>query len=106
VCQAFTGSAFNTGVSVLPADFVLLTGNPKTYVRTTESGKKVLQAFCDNCGSPIYRHSVDNPSSYRIGLGTIKQRAMFTPARQIWKSSALPWIDTISEIPVFDQNPP
>ena len=106
-CQVFTGSAFNTAIAVSAVDFLLLTGTPKTFVKTAaQSGRKVLRAFCGTCGSPIFRHSIDDPSIYRISLGSIKQRAMFAPVRQIWKCSALPWVETISDIrPVFEQNP-
>jgi hypothetical protein len=32
---------------------VLLSGTPKTYVKTAESGNKRLHAFCGSCGTPI-----------------------------------------------------
>jgi hypothetical protein len=105
-CQTLTGTAFNTALPVSAAKFVLLTGEPKTYVKTAEqSGRKVLRTFCGNCGSPIYRHSLLDPSIFRIGIGSIKQRAAFEPALQVWKCSALPWVDSISDLPAFERNP-
>ena len=81
-CQTLTGTAFNTGFSVSAEKFKLVAGEPSTYVRTAEqSGRKVKRAFCGNCGSPIYRQSLLNSSMLRIGVGSIKQRAKFTPAR-------------------------
>ena len=51
-CQALTGSAFRV---VVPAkrEAFKLTGQPKIYVKTGESGRKRAQGFCGNCGSPI-----------------------------------------------------
>jgi hypothetical protein len=84
---------------------VLLTGEPKTYVKTAEqSGTKVLRAFCGNCGSPVYRHSLLDPSILRIGIGSIKQREAFSPVRQIWKCSALPRVDSIADRQTFQKN--
>jgi hypothetical protein len=75
-------------------------------VKTAEqSGRKVLRAFCGNCGSPIYRHSLLDPSILRIGVGSIKQRKALPPVRQIWKCSALPWVDSITALQTFEQNP-
>lgn len=105
-CQTLTGTAFNTALAVSAAKFVLLSGKPSTYVKTAEqSGRKVLRAFCGNCGSPVYRHSLLDPSILRIGVGSIKQRKTLTPVRQIWKCSALPWVDAIADLQTFEQNP-
>jgi hypothetical protein len=69
-----------------------------------QSGRQVLRAFCGDCGSPIYRHSVLDPSILRIGVGSIKQRKAFTPVRQIWKCSALPWVNSIANLQTFERN--
>lgn len=104
-CQTLTGTAFNTAVPVRAAKFVILTGKPNTYVKTAESGMKVLRAFCGNCGSPVYRHSLLDPSIFRIGVGSIKQPKAFAPVRQTWKCSALPWVDNIAGLQTFKRNP-
>jgi len=67
---------------------VLLSGTPKSYVKTAESGNKRRHAFCGDCGTPIYACAVDNPLSYALRVGTITQRAAFSPRRQIWRRSA------------------
>ena len=53
-CQTGTGSAFRVSVPVPGATFKM-TGQPTIYVKTTaDSGNPRVQAFCPNCGSPIY----------------------------------------------------
>jgi len=102
-CQMLTGSAFRANVSA-PADkFWLLSGTPKNYVKTAESGNKRRHAFCGNCGTPIYATAVDIPKSYSLRVGTIKQRAAFQPQRQIWRRLALSWIDALGAIPASDK---
>jgi hypothetical protein len=63
---------------------------PVPHIKSAESGNKRLHAFCGTCGTPIYSSAVENPQSYGLRAGTIRQRAEFSPRRQIWRRSALP----------------
>jgi hypothetical protein len=98
-CQRLTGSAFRANIVAPAAQFVLRRGVPKSYVKTAESGNKRRHTFCGSCGTPIYSCAVDNPQSYSLRVGTITQRAAFSPQRQIWRRSALVWVDTLSAVP-------
>lgn len=90
-CQRLSGSAFRAVVPA-PADtFKLLTGKPKIYVKTAESGTERAQAFCPECGSPIYSAAVADTPAYWIRIGTTRQRAELPPKAQIWCRSALDW---------------
>jgi hypothetical protein len=90
-CQTLSGSAFRTNVPVISGTFALHSGEPKTYVKTGDSGNKVTHAFCGDCGSPIYSLTTAEPRGYSLRVGTLDQRAELMPARQIWCRSALPW---------------
>ncbi|PJI92227.1 glutathione-dependent formaldehyde-activating enzyme [Yoonia maricola] len=61
-CQSLSGSAFRTVAMTERGAFKFLTGEPKTYVKTGDSGKKREQTFCGDCGSPIYSTSVGEGS--------------------------------------------
>ncbi|MBV9826901.1 MAG: GFA family protein [Alphaproteobacteria bacterium] len=99
-CQRLTGSAFRTNVATLPGTFRLLSGTPKVYLKTAESGNKRAHGFCPDCGTPLYATSPDpNPASYGLRVGGLDQRAELPPpARQIWCRSALPWAMDITRI--------
>ncbi len=98
-CQMLTGSAFRANIPTAAADFVLRSGTPKSYVKTAESGNRRRHAFCGDCGTPIYACAVeDPPPSYSLRVGTIAQRAAFAPRRQIWRRSALPWVDRLAGV--------
>ena len=45
-CQTLSGSAFRTVVPTNEGTFKLLSGEPKVYVKTGESGNKRVQTFC------------------------------------------------------------
>jgi hypothetical protein len=98
-CQTLTGSAFRTNIPAAAANFVLRSGTPKSYVKTAESGNKRRHAFCGDCGTPIYACApVDHPQSYSLRVGTITQRAAFSPRRQISRRSALDWVDRLADV--------
>ncbi len=99
-CQTLSGSAFRVVVSAAEGSFTLLSGQPKIYIKTAESGAKRAQAFCPHCGTPIYATSAgDGPKKFGLRVGTIRQRAELRPARQYWCRSALGWVTELHSIP-------
>jgi hypothetical protein len=98
-CQMLTGSAFRANIRTPAAQFMLRSGTPTTYVKTAESGNTRRHAFCGDCGTPIYACAVEEPQSYSLRIGTITQRAAFSPRRQIWRRSALAWVDKLAAVP-------
>jgi hypothetical protein len=101
-CQTLSGSAFRMNI-LASAEHFVLRGTPKTYIKTAESGNKRLHAFCGTCGTPIYACGVDNPQIYGLRVGTITRRAAFAPRRQIWRRSALPWVDALATVPAAEK---
>ena len=106
-CQKLSGTAFRTVVQIPDADFELLTGTPKTYVKIAQSGNKRAQTFCGTCGSPLWATSVgDGPKVLGLRLGTVRQRAELKPQVQIFSDEAMGWLGDIADIPAFKAEPP
>jgi hypothetical protein len=79
-----------------------VSGKPAIYIKTTaDSGRPRVQAFCGACGSPIYSTTVGDgvQPSYTLRVGILRQRAEFTPRRQIWWRSARPWVTELGGVP-------
>jgi hypothetical protein len=104
-CQTLSGTAFRTVVQAPRDGFRMLGGEPKIYVKTAESGNKRAQAFCPECGTPIYATSASDPQVFGIRLGTARQRAQLRPRRQIWCRSALDWLGEIESFPRIEKQP-
>jgi hypothetical protein len=104
-CQTLTGSAFRVVVRAPGDKFELRGGKPKTYIKTAESGTKRVQAFCPECGTPIYSTSIGEPQVYGLRIGTIRQRAELRPAKQIWCRSALGWTMDLRDVPQSAKQP-
>jgi hypothetical protein len=105
-CQTLTGSAFTTSVPAAKGAFSLLTGQPKIYVKTAESGAKRAQAFCPECGSRIYAAAEFDPQSFNLRVGTISQRKELRPKTQSWCRSALGWVMDLSSVTQIAQGRP
>ena len=102
-CQALSGSPYRVTVQVPRETFVLRSGSPRIYVKTAESGARRNQAFCADCGSPVYASAVSDPPTYSLRVGCLKQRAELPPRRQIWCRSALPWTQNVESIPTLER---
>ena len=103
-CQVMSGSAFRANVPAKKEGFKL-TGTPKVYVKTADSGNKRAQAFCPECGTHVYATSPENQQVFGIRVGTSHQRAELKPMRQIWCRSARPWAQNIEALPKSEGQP-
>ncbi len=97
-CQTLTGSAYRVIVRAPAAGFVLKSGTPKIYVRTSDGGARRGQACCPDCGTPLYAAALENTPFYVLRLGAIKERAALMPKDRVWCRSALPWSGDLSSI--------
>ena len=92
-CQTISGSAFRWAVPVAEEAFELLTGEPKTYIKTAESGATSRQMFCPECAAPINSTSIgEGPKTLNLRVGTARQRAELRPKVQYWCRSAQDWV--------------
>jgi hypothetical protein len=102
-CQMLTGSAYRVSVPAPRAALHLLGGQLKTYIKTADSGTKRAHSFCANCGTPVYACAVEDPPTYTLRVGCLRQRAELPPRRQIWCRSSVPWSADLSDIAKLDR---
>jgi len=101
-CQKLTGSAFRVVVPA-PIASLVLNGEPKRYVKTADSGTKRSQAFCPECGSPVFAVALENPTQVSLRVGSLDQRNELLPHHQIWQRSALSWVNIITSVQGCEQ---
>ncbi|MBT9503479.1 MAG: GFA family protein [Burkholderiaceae bacterium] len=97
-CQTLSGAPYRAVLPVPAVDFAL-TGTPKVYIKTAQSGNRRAQAFCGECGTPLYATSPDAPAVYGVRLGCVVERAQLAPVKQIWTASAMSWIHDVERLP-------
>jgi hypothetical protein len=98
-CQTLSGSAFRVTVPAKAKSFRVRGGSPRIYIKLAESGAKRVQAFCPVCGTPLYSSADENPTHLFVRVGTIRQRASLRPAVQIWRRSAVSWLEDLESVP-------
>lgn len=97
-CQKLTGSAYRVSVPAAEGSFQLLLGTPSVYIKVGDSGARRAQAFCANCGSPLYTYDADNPRILGLRVGCIDERASLVPRKQKWCASALAWTENLADL--------
>jgi len=105
-CQMLTGSAFRANIAAPAERFRILTGKPREYVKTADSGARRVHAFCPDCGSPVYSRAPQNTKTYSLRLGALSEKeALGRPARQIWTKRRLSWIPRVEGVPEAEGQP-
>jgi hypothetical protein len=105
-CQTLSGTAFRTVVQSEPGTFRLMSGTPRVYLKTGESGNQREQTFCPDCGSPIYSAPVGaEPKAVGLRVGTLRQRADLVPSDQYWFRSSRGWLQDLSTIHKRERQP-
>jgi hypothetical protein len=103
-CQTLSGSAFRTVVAAKAGSFRLLSGQPKAYIKTAESGNRRVQSFCPDCGTPIYSAAEEGgPGFLGIRVGTIRQRNELVPKTQYRWRSAQSWVTGLGALPQVEK---
>jgi hypothetical protein len=108
-CQTFSGSAFRVSVTAKEGSFELLSGAPRVYIKTGDSGRKRAQGFCAECGTAIYSIAAedgsshdtpthDDPKRYTLRVGSLRQGAALRPSAQYWCGSAVTWLADLPSI--------
>ena len=94
-CQILTGTAYRVSVPAKAGNLHFLKDPPKIYVKVAESGRQRAQAFCGNCGTPIYSSDTQEPQLFNLRTGALAERDSLKPSRQIWCRSALDWVQDL-----------
>jgi len=104
-CQSLTGSAYRVTVRAAKDDLRIWAGEPKVYTRYGDNGRKRLQYFCGDCGSPLFTTGEgEDAAIWGIRWGSIAQRRALTPSSQIWHRSAAQWADNIRDLPAREMD--
>jgi hypothetical protein len=103
-CQKFTGSVFAALVMV-SKEALKIEGMPKTFRGVGGSGKPILRHFCGECGSSIAEEPGTRPGKVILTVGTFDNPSVATPAREIFRDDAVPWVQVQGDIPRFPKMP-
>jgi hypothetical protein len=90
-CQKASGSGMSHNTPVPTTAVTIISGEPKIYADTADSGNKLYRAFCGDCGSAIYSQREKMPEMMVIKVGTLDDTDAMKLIMNIWTDSARPW---------------
>ena len=99
-CQRRTGAPFGVG-AFYPAATVTLSGTPREFTRTAESGGAVHNYFCPECGSTLYWRADNLPGMLGVAFGALTDPERTAPARSIFERSKQGWLHIEGEVERF-----
>ncbi len=105
-CQRQSGSAFGTSMLVPREAFLITQGSPRTWVRTSDSGRKVDCAFCPDCGTRLVHLPQHSPGMAIVRPGTLDDTSWIRLAGHIWTASRQPWFEVPAGSVSYEQQPP
>ena len=98
-CRKFNGAAFST-YAVIHKDFLKFTaGEEALSPYALESG--AARHFCRHCGTPIYNLNPVYGDYRMVHLGAIDNPEDLRARMNIFCSTLLEWVPTVSELPSF-----
>ena len=90
-CQRRSGAPFSVG-TFFPAGAVTISGATTEYTRTADSGGKVHQHFCPNCGSTVYWKADNLPDMIGVSVGAMADPCYPPPLRSVFEQSKHAWV--------------
>ena len=89
-CQRRTGSAFSVN-AYFPKDLVETSGREQTWSRATDSGRRLTNHFCPNCGTTLYWDFDMRPDHFGVASGCLKT-SVDPPIRAVWTHRMPDWV--------------
>lgn len=91
-CQRRSGSAFAAQIR-FPRDRIHVSGTAKDFLRTADSGNRIFQQFCPECGTGTSYYMEDNPGVVAIPMGLFDPPYFATPTFSVYEMRKHPWLD-------------
>ncbi len=98
-CRKKTGTAFSANAKIQKAQWTL--HGPTDKITEFEHKPGLYNAFCSDCGSPLYARSDHDPDDIRVRLGSFDDAVDATITGHVQTSSKAEWYCIKDSIPQF-----
>ncbi|PVI01268.1 hypothetical protein DM02DRAFT_525332 [Periconia macrospinosa] len=94
-CRKLTSSAFSVSYIVPLANLTLTGATPKEIHKSSDSGNKVTNYFCGECGSPLYgKGAFGENVVVRAGCLDGDELEKAAPQLELYSERRVPWLGT------------
>ena len=91
-CKKASGGEAATFFGVPDDDFTLISGEPKAFHYTSQSGKGLDRNFCPNCGARVFSSNLEGfPGLIFVQLGSLDDPAGIKPMLEMFTKRRLKW---------------
>lgn len=104
-CQKQTSSAFGMSMTVPRDGLRIVKGEPKTWTRSSDSGRAVVCHFCGDCGTRLFHDAKRAPDSVNLKPGTLDDTGWLKPVGNLWTNHAQPWVHISGEALNYETQP-
>lgn len=105
-CQRKSGTGHGSYMTFPSRERVTLQGEARAWDVVADSGNVKHQAFCPNCGSPVYLTYAAMPGIITVAVASLDDPTRFRPQMVTYGLRALPWDTLDPALPVVDKMPP
>ncbi|HTV17864.1 MAG TPA: GFA family protein [Polyangiaceae bacterium] len=100
-CKRASGGEMATVFGVPAAGFTLLSGTPKAFTYTADSGKKLDRNFCPDCGARLFTSNLEGmPGLLLVAIGSLDHPEGIAPALELFTQRRLDWMKPL-DVPQF-----
>jgi hypothetical protein len=103
-CQRATGAVHATLIFVPEAE-VKITGYPKSFHHSADSGAAMTKRFCEFCGTQLFSVNSNRPGTIGIRAGTLDDKSLVRPMMNIYLDSAVPSTPIDPALPQYRRMP-
>jgi hypothetical protein len=104
-CQKQSSSAFGMSMPVPRDAVVVLQGQPKQWMRVSDSGREVSCLFCDECGTRLCHNPARNSKITNVRPGTLDDTSWLNPIGNLWTRSSQKWVVMSEQMLNYETQP-
>ena len=105
LCQRIGAGGATVNVC-FPKAAARISGQPRDFVSTADSGNVMHRRFCQDCGVHLFSEAESRPHLIFVRAGTLDDPEVAQPAATIWVSAAPSWACIDERIPRINEQPP
>jgi hypothetical protein len=84
-----------------PGSIALLSGAPKRYELTADSGAGVFKEFCGDCGTQLFSGGDKFPEFKAVKIATLDDPSAISPVAHVWTENLITWACIDEGLPRF-----
>jgi hypothetical protein len=104
-CQKASGGAMATFFGIPQDDFKIISGEPKAFHYTAESGNGLDRNFCPECGARLFTTNLEGfPGTVFVTIGSLDSADGIQPTLEMFTKRRLKWTRHL-DVPQFSSMP-